>query len=348
MLESLLPLERPLVFFDTETTGTNPRADRIIEIACVKVHPDGHRETWEARFNPGIPIPAGSTAIHGIRDRDVAACPRFTDMAPRLAAFLAGCDLAGYNITGFDLPVLRIEFLRAGVPFEISERRLVDAQRIFFAREPRHLTAAARFYCQTDHNGAHGALADAEMTVNVLAGELQRYPDLPRSVGELHDLFCAGLDQDLDPEGRFRLINGEPTVNFGRYRGRTLRAMSREEPGFLRWILKGDFSKPVKEIAAKFLPPDLQPTLGALAGLHLEPTGVVGDGLAPAAPPEPAPAEPIAPAPSTDPREPAPTLSVSQTMDLFAAFDEDSPAASVAEKMTAAASLPLDPSRRLP
>jgi DNA polymerase-3 subunit epsilon len=255
MLENLLPLERPLVVFDTETTGTNPRGDRIIDIACVKVHPDGRRETWQARFNPGMPIPPGSTAIHGIGDKDVTGCPRFADVAAQLAAFLEGCDLAGYNITGFDLPILRIEFLRAGVPFEISERRLLDAQRIFFAREPRHLTAAARFYCQADHNGAHGALADAEMTLQVLAGELERYPDLPRSVADLHSLFCAGLDQDMDPEGRFRLINGEPTVNFGRYRGRTLREMSRQEPGFLKWILKGDFSGPVKEIARKFLPP---------------------------------------------------------------------------------------------
>ena len=256
MLETLLPLERPLVVFDTETTGTNPRGDRIIDIACVKVHPDGRRETWQARFNPGMPIPPGSTAIHGIGDKDVTGCPRFADVAAQLAAFLEGCDLAGYNITGFDLPILRIEFLRAGVPFEISERRLLDAQRIFFAREPRHLTAAARFYCQADHNGAHGALADAEMTLQVLAGELERYPDLPRSVADLHSLFCAGLDQDMDPEGRFRLINGEPTVNFGRYRGRTLREMSRQEPGFLKWILKGDFSGPVKEIARKFLPPE--------------------------------------------------------------------------------------------
>jgi len=254
MLETVLPLDRPLVVFDTETTGTNPRSDRIVEIACVKIHPDGRRETWVRRINPGMPIPAGSTAIHGIRDADVEGLPRFADVAAELAAFLEGCDLAGYNITGFDLPALRTEFLRAGVTFEIAQRRLVDAQRIFFAREPRHLSAAARFYCQADHDGAHGALADAEMTVRVLAGELEHYGDLPRSVGELHDLFCAGLDQDIDPEGRFRLVNGEPTVNFGKNRGRTLKAMSREEPGFLKWILKGDFSAPVKEIARRFLP----------------------------------------------------------------------------------------------
>ncbi len=254
MLEGILPLDRPLVVFDTETTGTNPRSDRIVEIACVKIHPDGRREIWQKRLNPGIAIPAASTAIHGIFDADVTGQPRFADIAAELRDFLAGCDLAGYNITGFDLPVLRIEFLRAGIPFEINERRLVDAQRIFFAREPRHLTAAARFYCQSDHNGAHGALADAEMTLQVLVGELKRYEDLPRSVPELHTLFCAGLDQDLDPEGRFRLVNGEPTVNFGKNRGRSLKDMSREEPGFLRWILKGDFSQPVKAIARKFLP----------------------------------------------------------------------------------------------
>jgi len=256
MLEALLPLDRPLVVFDTETTGTNPRSDRIVEIACVKIFPDGRKETWVRRVNPGVPIPPGSTAIHGIRDEDVGQLPRFREIAAELAAFLEGCDLGGYNITGFDLPALRTEFLRAGIPFEISDRRLVDAQRIFFAREPRHLTAAARFYCQAAHEGAHGALADAEMTLQVLVGELQRYQDLPRSVAELHELFCAGLDQDVDPEGRIRLINGEPTVNFGKNRGRTLKDMSREEPGFLKWILKGDFSQSVKEIARKFLPPE--------------------------------------------------------------------------------------------
>jgi DNA polymerase III subunit epsilon len=254
VIANLLPLERPLVVFDLETTGANARSDRIIEIAGVKVYPDGQEEIWVRRVNPGMPIPPASTAIHGIRDADVAGLPRFVDLARELADFLEGCDLAGYNITGFDLPVLRLEFLRADVPFEVSGRRLVDAQRIFFTREPRHLAAAARFYCQTDHGGAHGALADAEMTLRVLEGQFARYSDLPRSVTELHELFCAGLDRDIDPEGRIRLINGEPTVNFGKNRGRTLKDMSRDEPGFLRWILKGDFSAPVKEIARRFLP----------------------------------------------------------------------------------------------
>lgn len=256
MLENRLPLDRPLVVFDTETTGTHPRLDRIIEIACVKVHPGGRQEEWVRRFNPGIRIPAASTAIHRICDGDVAGMPKFSDCAAELAAFLEGCDLAGYNMTGFDLPVLRNEFHRAGIVFDLATRRLLDGQRIFFAREPRNLSAAARFYCEADHDGAHGALADARMTLRVIAGQLDRYADLPRSVAELHDLFCAGVDQDMDPEGRIRMINGEPTINFGRHRGRTLRALSREEPGVLKWILKGDFSRFVKEVVAKFVPKD--------------------------------------------------------------------------------------------
>ena len=259
MLESLLALERPVVVFDTETTGTNFRTDRIVEIACVKVHPDGRRESWVRRVNPTIPIPPASTAIHGIRDRDVAALPAFAGIAAELVAFLDGCDLAGYNIAGFDLPVLRVEFLRAGIAFEVAERRLIDAQKIFFAYEPRHLSAAARFYCQAEHAGAHGAQADAEMTLRVLEGQLRRYADLPRSVSDLHELYCAGIERDMDPEGRFRLINGEPTVNFGKNRGKALKDLSREEPGFIRWILKGDFSRPVKEIARKYLPPEERP-----------------------------------------------------------------------------------------
>jgi DNA polymerase-3 subunit epsilon len=254
VLQDLLPLERPLVVFDTETTGTNARLDRIIEIACVKIRPDGGREDWVRRLHPGMPIPRASTAVHGICDADVAGLPSFREVAAELAAFLDGCDLCGYNMTGFDLPVLRVEFLRAGVPFEVRDRRLVDAQRIFFAREPRHLSAAARFYCEAEHEGAHGALADAEMTLRVLAGQLRRYAELPRTVAELHELFCAGLDQDMDPEGRVRLVRGEPTINFGRNRGRRLKDLVREEPDFLRWILRGDFSEPVKEIARRYVP----------------------------------------------------------------------------------------------
>ena len=258
MLEKLIALDRPVVFFDTETTGTNPRVDRIVEIACVKIHPDGRRESLVRRLDPGMPIPRGATAVHGISDRDVAGCPTFEELAPEILQFLDGCDLGGYNIAGFDLPVLRSELWRSGLELDLSTRRILDAQRIFFAYEPRHLTAAARFYCGREHAGAHGALADAEMTVDVLEGQLARYADLPRSVSRLHELYCAGLDQDMDPDGRIRLVNGEPTVNFGRNRGRTLKEIGREDPTFLEWILREEFSQPVKDIVRTFLPAQAQ------------------------------------------------------------------------------------------
>jgi DNA polymerase-3 subunit epsilon len=182
-----------------------------------------------AALQPGHAHPARVDVDPRNLRRDVASAPRFRDCAAELAAFLDGCDLGGYNITGFDLPVLRIEFLRAGVPFDVTQRRIVDAQRIFFAGNRATSPRPARFYCQSDHDGAHGALADARMTLRVLAGQLERYADIPRTVAELHDLFCAGVDQDMDPEGRFRMVQGEPTVNFGKNRGRTLRDMSRED-----------------------------------------------------------------------------------------------------------------------
>ena len=180
MLETLLTLERPLVVFDTETTGTNSRSDRIVEIACVKVHPDGRA----ASSGSG----ASTRAFRSRRAR-----PRFTasrtPTSPRSRAsatarpssrrFSRAAIWPATTSSGFDLPVLRAEFLRAGVPFEIAERRIVDAQRIFFSREPRHLSAAARFYCQSEHEGAHGALADADMTLRVLVGQLERYAELP-------------------------------------------------------------------------------------------------------------------------------------------------------------------------
>jgi DNA polymerase-3 subunit epsilon len=299
MSERQLVLERPLVVFDTETTGTNSRIDRIVEIACVRIHPDGLRDRWIRRLNPGIPIPPASTAVHGISDADVAGLPRFADVAAELADFLKGCDLGGYNITGFDLPVLRAEFLRVGVAFEVRDRRLVDAQRIFFSREPRHLAAAARFYCDLEHGGAHGALADAEMTLSVLEGQLRKYADLPSDVGRLHELYCAGVDQDIDPEGRFRMVQGEPTVNFGRYRGRTLKEMSRVEPGFFRWILKGDFSAPVKEIARRYVEEENSAsTLASLPASSAEPAQGPGDGEGPAQEPGETPwLFPLAPEP---------------------------------------------------
>ena len=193
MLETCSPSSGRWSSTTPRRPAPTPASDRIIEIACLKVHPDGRREQWIRRLNPGIPIPPASTAIHGISDADVADAPRFRDVAAELAAFLAGCDLAGYNIAGFDLPVLRAEFLRAGVPFEISDRRLVDAQRIFFSREPRHLAAAARFYCQAEHDGrARRARRRRDDAARARGPARCAMRSCRGPSSELHEQFCAG------------------------------------------------------------------------------------------------------------------------------------------------------------
>ena len=153
-------LERPLVVLDLETTGTKVQTDRIVEISLLKLLPDGTNEIKTRRLNPGIPIPAEATAIHGITDADVANENSFRQIARSLAAYLEGCDLCGYNIWNFDLKMLVNEFKRADVPFSVEGRHIIDPCRIFHKREPRDLTAALRFYCRMEHEGAHGAEAD--------------------------------------------------------------------------------------------------------------------------------------------------------------------------------------------
>ncbi|MBN1269055.1 MAG: 3'-5' exonuclease, partial [Kiritimatiellae bacterium] len=177
-----LKLQRPLAVFDIESTGVNRRKDRIIDLAIVTLLPDGSQSTFTFRVNPEMPIPAQATKVHGITDADVKDCPTFKQVAADVAACLEGCDLAGYNILGFDIPLLEEEFRRAEVPFNMDGRRVVDAQRIFHQNEPRDLTAALKFYCGEMHLGAHGALEDVLATVRVLDGELARYKDLPRDV----------------------------------------------------------------------------------------------------------------------------------------------------------------------
>lgn len=241
-----LTLERPLVIFDVETTGTDPMADRIIEIALVKIRPDGGRDLLERRVHPGMPIPAGSTAIHGITDADVADLPPFGAIAAEVAAFVEGCDLGGYNAIKFDIPVLQAELRRAGLDLTLAGRALVDPQRIFFLKEPRDLSAALRLYCGRDLVGAHGALADAEATVDVLLGQLERYPDLPVTPAGISDLLSEGL---LDPEGKLRWRDGEAVIGFGKNRGQTLREISERTPEYLRWMISASFSDEVKSIA---------------------------------------------------------------------------------------------------
>ena len=239
-----LKLDRPLVVFDIESTGVNPRSDRIIELAAIRVHPNGGRESKSWLMNPGVKIPEEAIAVHGITNEAVAKCPRFGDVAIEIINFFKGCDLGGFNHTRFDVPLLVEEFLRVGMFFDVDSRRLFDAQRIYHKKEPRDLTAAVKFYCDGEEfTDAHGAEADTAATLRVLEGQFRKYPDLPRDPDELDELLNERDPFNIDRAGRLRWVDGEVAINFGKNKGRKLRELVEREPRFLKWMLKGDFPR---------------------------------------------------------------------------------------------------------
>ena len=242
-----LKLERPLIFFDLETTGTNVTHDRIVELSYIKVYPDGTEERKTRRLNPEIPIPAESTAIHHITDADVANEPTFRQIAKSLLEIFDGCDIAGYNSNKFDVPVLMEEFGRCGLNFDIAGRRFIDVQNIFHKKEQRTLVAAYKFYCGEDLTDAHAANADTEATYKVLLGQLAMYDDLENDVEFLAKFSAVGRNVDL--AARIVLNDkDEPIFNFGKHKGKTVKEVLRKEPSFYDWMMQGDFPKNTKDV----------------------------------------------------------------------------------------------------
>ena len=248
-----LKLDRPLAFLDIEATGISPRADRIIELAVLRLDPDGAETARSWLTNPTIPIPVESTAIHGITDEVVRNCPTFAEVADEVQRFLRDSDLAGFNILRFDVPMLCEEFARAGGSFDADSRRVLDAQRIFHQREPRDLTAALRFYSGQAHTDAHGAEADVRATLEVVRGQFRRYTDLPSDMETLDRTFNPRDPFHADRSGRLRWVDGEIVVNFGKKKGARLRDLTKEDPGFLKWIVKNDFPLDMRRIVENAL-----------------------------------------------------------------------------------------------
>ncbi|MCZ7557287.1 MAG: 3'-5' exonuclease [Bacteroidia bacterium] len=247
------PLERPLAFFDLETTGVSIQTDRIVEIAVVKLLPKGGMKELTYRVNPEMPIPKEATAVHGISDADVALEPTFAQLATRLQDFLRDCDLSGFNVRRFDLPMLQEEFKRCGMEWDMDGRHVVDSLTIFHLKEPRDLTAAYRFYCAKEHTGAHGALADVLATAEVFAAQLLRYEDLPRNIAELETVIHPRDPSWIDDEGKFIWQNGASVISFGKHKGKTLQQLVSAHRDYLEWIISGNFPETAKKVIREAL-----------------------------------------------------------------------------------------------
>jgi DNA polymerase-3 subunit epsilon len=241
----MLQLKKPLAFIDLETTGTNLGTDRIIEIAIIKLLPDGTKSIKRKIINPGMPIPKASSDIHGFTDEMVKDAPVFKHVAQELKQMLDGCDIAGYNSNRFDIPLLVEEFLRAGVEFETKGRKLVDVQKIFHQMEQRTLSAAYKFYCSKSLTSAHSAEADASATHEILLAQLEHYPALGNTIDTI--LKTIGEDVIVDFARRFIFENGVEVFNFGKFKGRPVADVLRAEPQYYDWMMKGDFPQHTKQ-----------------------------------------------------------------------------------------------------
>jgi len=240
-----LQLTRPIAFIDLETTGVHISNDRIVEIAIVKIFTDGTNQVKRKLINPLMPIPACSSAIHGITDEMVKDAPSFKQVANELKQFIENCDLGGYNSNRFDVPMLIEEFLRAGIEFTTDDRKLVDVQKVFHLMEQRTLTAAYKFYCNKTLDGAHGAEVDATATWEVLEAQLERYPQIGNTVENI--VKFTGEDDIVDFARRFVKENGIEIFNFGKHKGKPVTKVLKEEPQYYDWMMKGDFSMNTKQ-----------------------------------------------------------------------------------------------------
>ncbi len=265
MIDLHFNLERDLVFFDIESTGLNILKDRILQIALIKYTKDIPTPTeLSMLINPGVPISEEAYSIHGISNEMVRNKPTFAQVGPEIFAFIGDADLAGYNSDRFDVPMLLEEFHRIGLDFDLSKRKLIDMQKIFYKMEPRTLKAAYKLYCNENLDDAHDALADTRATVEVLKGQIQMYDGVDYVDGDgnvtkspiTNDISAIAHflkdDAALDVTQRLKLnTKGEVIFNFGKYAGQSVAETFINEPSYYHWIMEKDFSAQVKQIVSK-------------------------------------------------------------------------------------------------
>lgn len=244
---SELKLTRPIVFFDLETTGTNQAKDRIVEISLLRIDPDGGESTLHYLVNPEIPIPEEASKVHGIYDADIKDAPAFRDIAGKVAGFMEGADLGGYNCLRFDIPMLAEHFLREFVPVDFHSRKVIDVQVIFHKKETRTLSKAYEFYCGKNLENAHTAEADTRATFEVLKGQLKMYDDLPSDVAGLDEFSHYVRTADL--AGRIGYNSkGKEIFAFGKHSGKLVESVLKQEPAYYNWIMDNDFPLDTKHI----------------------------------------------------------------------------------------------------
>lgn len=248
----MLQLTRPLAFIDLETTGVSLSTDRIVEIAIIKVMPDGSRQIKRKLLNPQMAIPKSSSDIHGITDEMVKDAPTFKQAANEIKMFIDNCDLGGYNSNRFDIPILMEEFLRAGLDVDLSTKKMVDVQHIFYTMEPRTLSAAYKFFCNKELVDAHSAEADVEATIDVFMAQLERYTNLGYSIDSI--LSVIGEDKVVDYARRFCFDDkGVEVFNFGKHKGKAITDILRAEPQYYDWMMRGDFPLHTKQKLTEIL-----------------------------------------------------------------------------------------------
>lgn len=246
-----LQVSRPLAIIDLETTGINVAVDKIIEIAIVKLMPDGTTVNKRKFINPQVAIPKSSSDVHGITNEMVKDAPTFKQVANEIKQFLDNCDLGGYNSNRFDVPMLIEEFLRAGMDFSMDGKKLVDVQKIFHQMEQRTLSAAYKFYCNKIHVNAHSAEADAVATLEILHAQVVRYPEIGATIESI--LNCIGEEDCVDFARRMIIADGVEIFNFGKHKGKSVTEVLRIEPQYYDWIMKGDFPLNTKQKLTEIL-----------------------------------------------------------------------------------------------
>ena len=242
-----MQFKRPIVFLDLETTGINTRMDRIVEISVIKLNPDYTELEKAVRVNPGVPIPRAASDVHHITDEDVADEPTFDRYAKSFLDFIMGCDIGGFNVIRFDIPLLQEEFKRCNLTWDLTGINLLDSMVVFHKKEPRDLEAAYLKYCGLSLDGAHQAVTDARAAKDILLGQIQYYDDLGENVEDIHE-FCNPRNPNwIDEKGNLINTQDGPSFGFGQYNGQLVSEVAKNDPGYLRWILGQDFDPKVQE-----------------------------------------------------------------------------------------------------